>query len=218
MPEWLQVADGGHELDTGVLSVRLALAAFVGLVIAGVFALSQRRPAREAIPLLTTLVLLTMLVAMTTIVIGDSVARAFSLVGALSLVRFRTVVHTSFSLFPLVPDMPPGAVHLLVSLIGVPLVSLIAIGMGAVGRAVTASNAQRLEIRIGAARDPQTLFADVFHQHLKSRTLVSVLSAKSGASIDVIYRVRLRDRQGMFALLRAIQSLEGVQSVELRDL
>ena len=222
MPEWLQVADSGHELDTGVLSVRLALAAFVGLVIAGVFALSQRRPAREAIPLLTTLVLLTMLVAMTTIVIGDSVARAFGLVGALSIVRFRTVVEdtrdTSFVIFAVVAGMALGAGHLLVCLIGVPLVSLIAIGMGAVGRAVTASNAQRLEIRIGAARDPQTLFADVFHQHLKSRTLVSVLSAKSGASIDVIYRVRLRDRQGMFALLRAIQSLEGVQSVELRDL
>ena len=118
MPEWLQVADGGHELDTGVLSVRLALAAFVGLVIAGVFALSQRRPAREAIPLLTTLVLLTMLVAMTTIVIGDSVARAFGLVGALSIVRFRTVVEdtrdTSFVIFAVVAGMALGAGHLLV--------------------------------------------------------------------------------------------------------
>jgi len=221
MPEWLQFAGPAHELDAAALSVRLFMAMGFGLFIAVVFAVSQQRPARETIPMITTLVLLTMLVAMTTIVIGDSVARAFGLVGALSIVRFRTVVEdtrdTSFVIFAVVVGMAMGAGHLLVCLVGVPLVSLIAVLLGILGRSVTAATAQRLEIRIGAGREPQSLFTDVFAQHLRRCTLASVVSAKQGASIDVIYRVRLRDPQGMFAFLKLIQSIEGVQSVDLRD-
>ncbi len=82
MLDWLQGPAAAVDLDWKVLGVRLLLAMVFGLVIAGVFAATQRRPAGQSLSILTTLVLLTILVAMTTIVIGDSVARAFGLVGA----------------------------------------------------------------------------------------------------------------------------------------
>ncbi len=221
MPDIFKIVGSEPELEAGALAMRLGLAMVFGLVIAGVFALSQKRTARETIPMITTLVLLTMLVAMTTIVIGDSVARAFGLVGALSIVRFRTVVEdtrdTSFVIFAVVTGMAMGAGHLIVCIIGVPLVSLIAVALGAFGRSVIGATAQRLEIRIGAGRDPSTMFNHVFDEHLARQALHSVVSARQGASIDVIYRVRLKNSDGMFPLLKAIQSIEGVQSVDLRD-
>ena len=221
MPELLQIVGSDPEMAAGTLSVRLGLAMVFGLIIAGVFAISQKRTARETIPMITTLVLLTMLVAMTTIVIGDSVARAFGLVGALSIVRFRTVVEdtrdTSFVIFAVVTGMAMGAGHIIVCLIGVPLVSMVAISLGAFGRSVIGTLTQRLEIRVGVGRDPQTMFNLAFDEHLASHMLHSVVSARQGASIDVIYRVRLKNPAGMFPLLKAIQAIEGVQSVDLRD-
>lgn len=221
MPDLFQLVGSEPELEAGTLSLRLGLAMLFGLIIAGVFAISQKRTARETVPMITTLVLLTMLVAMTTIVIGDSVARAFGLVGALSIVRFRTVVEdtrdTSFVIFAVVTGMAMGAGHLIVCLIGVPLVSLVAISLGALGRSVIGATTQRLEIRIGAGRDPSTMFNTVFDEHLASFALHSVVSARQGASIDVIYRVRMKHSDGMFPLLKAIQSIEGVQSVDMRD-
>ena len=86
-----------------VLAARLVVALGLGVVVAGVYLLTQRKPRAELAPFVTTLVLLTVLIAMVTLVIGNSVARAFGLVGALSIVRFRTVVEdtrdTAFVIF-----------------------------------------------------------------------------------------------------------------------
>ena len=223
MPEALLTPPVAIELDAATLAIRLAMAMGFGLFIAAVFAASQRRPPGQALPLITTLVLLTMLVAMTTIVIGDSVARAFGLVGALSIVRFRTVVDdtrdTSFVIFAVVVGMALGSGHVTVCLIGVPMVSAIAFALSAIGNKTSTAHAEdrRLEIRLAAGRDPDALLANVFDQHLRSHKLRSVISARQGAALDVVYMVRLRESAGFLALVKAINALEGVQSVDLRE-
>ncbi len=220
MPEWLQVIGPVPHLEWTTLVFRLLAAMLFGLAIAGVYAATQRRPAGQTLPLLTTLVLLTILVAMTTIVIGDSIARAFGLVGALSIVRFRTVVDdtrdTSFVIFAVVVGMAIGAGNILICLIGVPVVSLVAFGLSILGDVAASAADRRLEIRVGAGRAPETLFTAVFVEHLKSSKLVSVVSARQGAAIDLIYRVRLRNPAGLLPLVKALQALEGVQSVDLK--
>jgi hypothetical protein len=220
VPEWLHAGAPG-EIVWQTLLVRLLSAAAFGAFIGGVYAVSQRRPPGMALPLITTLVLLTMLVAMTTIVIGDSIARAFGLVGALSIVRFRTVVEdtrdTSFVIFAVVVGMALGAGNVLICLIGVPLVSAIAIGLSFIGQIVPSAGQRRLEIRVGAGREPEQLLAGILTQHLRSFQLASVVSARQGAALDLIYRVQLRDTQGALPLVKAITSLEGVQNVELKE-
>ena len=129
MPEWLQSEASNVLVGWPTLLLRLGLAAVFGMIVAGVYGFTQRRPTGHAISLITTLILLTILVAMTTMVIGDSVARAFGLVGALSIVRFRTVVDdtrdTSFVIFAVVVGMALGAGNLLICLLGVPVVSAV---------------------------------------------------------------------------------------------
>jgi hypothetical protein len=221
MPEWLPVSANGGDLGWLTLVARMALAALIGLVVAGVYALTQRRPAGQSITFIFTLVLLTMLVAMTTIVIGDSVARAFGLVGALSIVRFRTVVEdtrdTSFVIFAVVAGMAIGAGNLVMCLVGVPAVSLAAIGLTLGSTALQPVVQRRLEVRVGAGRDPEQLLNEVFRAQLHSWKLTSLVSARQGAALDLVYQIRLRDRLGMLTLVKAIHGLEGVQSVELRE-
>jgi hypothetical protein len=221
MPEWLTSAGEMPDLAWQALLGRLCLAGLFGLLVAVIYGLVQRRAARELVPWVTTLVLLTMLVAMTTIVIGNSTARAFGLVGVLSIVRFRTVVEdtrdTSFVIFAVVVGMACGAGNVLICLLGVPLVGAAAWGMSLVGWAIPSGVQKRLEVRIGAARDPDVLLADVFRGQLLHWKLLTVVSARQGASLDLVYRVRLRDRGEMLALVKAIHALEGVQNVELKE-
>jgi hypothetical protein len=222
MPEWLQSSVAAPEIALPALAARLVIALGVGLFIAGVFAVSQRRPAGEAMPLIVTLVLLTILVAMTTIVIGDSIARAFGLVGALSIVRFRTVVDdtrdTSFVIFAVVVGMAIGAGNLRICLVGVPLVSLAAIGLSFVGGTYSAASSKRLEVRVGAGRDLEPLLANMLREHTRSWKLETVASARQGAAVDLVYLVRLPTDAGMLPLVKAVHALEGVQNVELKDI
>src|SRR5262245_17942695 len=142
MPEWL--SDGGAavgELSLSVVALRLAIAILVGLVVAAIYGAVQRRPARESLSFLMTLVLLTVLVAMTTVGVGSDVPRAFSLVGPLAIVRFRTIVEdtrdTAFVIFAVVAGMAIGAGHYAICLLGVPAVGLVALGMSGWGRRLT---------------------------------------------------------------------------------
>jgi len=222
MPEGFFKQLVATDIDWRTMTLRLALALLCGLVVAGVHAISQQRRNGSSLSLLTTLVLLTILVAMTTIVIGDSVARAFGLVGALSIVRFRTVVDdtrdTAFVIFAVVAGMALGAGHLVVCLIGVPMVSLAAILLGLLSNSRTPPGLNRkLEVRIGAGQDPDSLLSGVFSTQLLSWKLSAVVSARQGAALDLVYSVRLRDQHAIFALVKAVHAIDGVQSVELKE-
>src|SRR5262245_52358901 len=93
MFDWLESPlAGGFHFTPRELAVRLGLALICGGIVAGIYALTQRRLRAELVPMATTLVLLTVLIAMVTLIIGNNVARAFSLAGALAIIRFRTVV------------------------------------------------------------------------------------------------------------------------------
>lgn len=219
MPDWL--ADSltdGVDVGFAVVIGRLTLSLVLGMVVAGIYRLSQRRPKSDLVPFMTTMLLLTVLIAMVTLVIGNSVARAFSLVGALSIVRFRTVVEdtrdTAFVIFSVVVGMAVGA--------GIPIVSLVGIPVVAAGAFV--ANRWRpadallqrdgsLSIRLGIGGDAEHLFDEVFARHLDVYRLVSVSTARQGSALDLIYDVRLRDANGTLPLVRELNSLEGVQEV-----
>lgn len=225
LPPWLVDAiPTAGEISPQTLAVRLVVAMLLGLVIAAVYFGSQRRLAGEAAVLMTTIVLLTVLVAMTTLVIGDSVARAFGLVGALSIVRFRTVVDdtrdTAFVIFAVVVGMAVGAGLVTVALVGIPVVALVAFGMGAAGPLLgSRRTVQKLEVRLANDRDPAQLLGSAFDRHLRQYRLTAATTAKQGTSIDLQYAVQLRGKNGeCLDLLRALQQTEGVQSVELHDL
>lgn len=222
MDSWLQSLGAAEEIDVIKLALRLAIAAVAGLIVAGVYRGTQHKIGSATLSLITTLVLLTILVAMTTIVIGDNVARAFGLVGALSIVRFRTVVDdtrdTSFVIFAVVVGMAIGAGHFAVCIVGIPIVALAALFMSRLRGSGEAEPLERtLQVRISAGHDPEAFLIAGFSDKLAQWRLVSIVTARQGAAFDLVYQVRLRDSQAMLPLVKSVNAVDGVQSVELKE-
>ena len=207
-----------------VVLVRLVAALFLGFLVALIYRLT--RPPSDVAPSFTaTLVLLSILIAMVTQVIGDNVARAFSLVGALSIVRFRTVVRdtqdTAFVIFAVAVGMAVGAGYPWLAVAGLVVVAVAAFAMNARDRmpSITSSSADgepfELQVRLGIGHDPQVVVAPALDVHAVTRRLMSLTTAQKGLAVDATFRTSLRNSAAADALLRALNTTDGVQGVSL---
>jgi len=201
-----------------VVIARLVGAMLLGALVAFVY--KRTRPAADVAPSFTaTLVLLAILIAMVTQVIGDNVARAFSLVGALSIVRFRTVVRdtqdTAFVIFAVVVGMASGAASPWVAVIGIGVVGAAAFLMRPRKSASSATSQPfMLKLRLGLGHDLNGPVGGVLDAHIVDRRLLSIGTAKQGIALDVAYEGRLRKESSPEDLVKALNRIEGVQSVE----
>jgi len=221
MPEFLKTTIfDGPEISPSVVVIRLLVAAVLGAVVAWVYR-RTRKGAEISSSFPVTLVLLAILIAMVTQVIGDNVARAFSLVGALSIVRFRTVVRdtqdTAYVIFAVVVGMAVGANDLWVGVIGIAVVGFAAYLMMARARVFSAAQpAYLLSLRVGLGHDLDTLLGGTLDGHLQERELMSVATVKQGVFLDVTYETRLRSNGSADELVKALNRIEGVQSVRFQ--
>jgi hypothetical protein len=225
MPEWLQesIANNGISISFNLLLTRLVISLILGCAVAAIYFISQRKERTETFALVTTLVLLTVLIAMVTMVIGNSVARAFSLAGALAIIRFRTIVEdtrdTAFVIFAVVVGMAVGAGFLFIALAGIPVVALAAFLLSLWGwaRMKWGGCNRRLTIRLRLGCDPDSVFGGAFAKYLDSARLIATATARQGSALDLTFQTRLRERQSIISLVTELNSLEGVQGVEICD-
>jgi hypothetical protein len=215
---WDEVAPAAGELRPAALAARLLLAFALGLAVAAVHRLTARRSV-EAPTLSVTLVLLSILIAMVTQVIGNSVALAFSLVGALSIVRFRTVVEdtrdTAFVIFAVVEGMAAGEGNLSVALIGLVVVGLAAFVVRP--RAAPAVGSEcTLIVRVGLKPGQESVFERRFEPYLERWSLISAITTRQGAALELTWQVRLKPDVSVLALVGELNQVEGVQSVEVQ--
>jgi len=221
IPSWLQqsFSPGVASGTLGHLVWRLVLAFLLGAVVAAIYRSTHRdEPITPSFP--RTLVLLSILIAMVTQVIGDSIARAFSLAGALSIVRFRTVVRdtqdTAFVIFAVIVGMAAGSDHLLLAVLGSCVVGLAILIMRPRQRVTGWSQEEcDLTLRVPMGSAPEALLAGVFKQHVQNFEIRSVGTAKKGESIELSYRLRLREGTRPFDLIADLNRIEGIQSVDL---
>ena len=222
MPEFLRSelqAPGAPLIVLG----RLVASMLLGGVVAWIY--QRTRPASEtSSSLAVTLVLLSILIAMVTQVIGDNVARAFSLVGALSIVRFRTVVRdtqdTAFVIFSVGVGMAVGAGYPWLAVAGIAVVTIAAFAMKPRGDSPLASPSGsepfELLVRLGIGHDPQVVVGPALDLHAVDRRLMSLATARRGLAVDATFRAALRSSASADALLRTLNTTDGVQEVTLR--
>ena len=206
-----------------IVIVRLFVALALGAVVALVY--RTTRPGYVVVRSFSaTLVLLSILIAMVTQVIGDNVARAFSLVGALSIVRFRTVVRdtqdTAFVIFAVGVGMAVGAGSPWLAVGGIVVVGIASFFMNRDAPAAQPDGEPDGElfdllVRLGIGHDPQVIIGPTLDEHARWRRLISMVTARQGLAVDVTYRAQLRTDRSADALLRALNRLDGVQSVSL---
>jgi cell division protein FtsW (lipid II flippase) len=210
----------GPKVEPVDVLVRLVIALCLGGVVSWIYC-RTRRNTEIAPSFPTTLVLLSVLIAMVTQVIGDNVARAFSLVGALSIVRFRTIVRdtqdTAYVIFAVVVGMAVGAKNPWVAFIGLGVVAMAAFIMMFL-RPSTVPGAEPeyvLSMRVGLGQDLEKLLNGECDAHLAEKRLVSMGTAKQGISLNIIYQVRLRPDASADELVKILNRVEGVQSIQL---
>jgi hypothetical protein len=217
MAEWLRTAFGeAPDVPMDVVLLRLVGAFAMGGIVALVYAASHKRDAVGQPGFLTTLVLLSILIAAVTQVIGNNVARAFSLVGALAIVRFRTVVadtrDTAFVIFAVVVGMAAGAGQIAVA------ASALAVGSAAAfavrPRGARAAEPWRLTVRLGIDRAPSSI-DPILARFCASRELRATATTRQGASLDLVFDVRLLDKVAPSAFVSELNAAEGVQQVDL---
>ena len=215
----LEFLRGDLQAPSGPLAVlgRLVGAMLLGWVVAWIYQRTRPSSNDTSASLPITLVLLAILIAMVTQVIGDNVARAFSLVGALSIVRFRTVVRdtvdTAFVIFAVAVGMAVGANHPSVALSGIAIVGLAAWFM--TRRTSEPEVTHLLQVRVGLGHDVEALLRPVIDPLVRSRRLIGMATAKQGMSIDATYRLELSDERAASELVKALNRVEGVQTVAL---
>jgi len=224
MPEFLRDSFVDFQAPPApVVLLRLLVALALGGVVALVY--RRTRASFEMAPSFpSTLVLLSILIAMVTQVIGDNVARAFSLVGALSIVRFRTVVRdtqdTAFVIFAVGVGMAVGAGNHWLAVGGIIVVTMAAVLMRTRLPVPPDSSTEgepfELQVRLGIGHDPQNVVGPTLDAHARERRLMSITTAKQGLAIDATYLTALRTDQSADALLRALNRIDGVQSVTLQ--
>jgi uncharacterized protein DUF4956 len=222
---WLETSDAAATGESlGRYAARLGASIVVGLVISQAYRASTQRAESEVSRLAKTLVMLTVLVAMTALVVDNSVARAFSLVGALAIVRFRTIVEdtrdTAFVIFAVVSGMTLGVGNWTLCLVGVPLVTAVALlhGRSAAGGGAAASGPIRqLSIRLGGGRDPEAVLSEALRRHSTSYRLTRTTTARQGAALELTFAVTLRADAKPIALVQELNGLDGVQQVELSE-
>lgn len=215
MPDFALPVAGDIAAPAAILG-RLVAAMVCGGIVAQVYRRSRAEPASS---FTVTLVLLAILIAMVTQVIGDNVARAFSLVGALSIVRFRTVVRdtqdTAYVIFAVAVGMAVGAHNFWVAICGIGVVTLAAFAM----RRVPVSDETlpfALQVRIGLGHDVNTLIDPTLDTFVRTHQITQVATTRQGLATDVSYRTALRRDDQAYALVTALNRIEGVQSVELQ--
>lgn len=220
--DWLhQITADSSQITPSDLAMRLVGAWVAGCVIVLIYRAARRgAPATPALP--PTLVLLAILVAMVTQVIGDNTARAFSLVGALSIVRFRTAVEDTldiaFVIFAVVVGMAIGANHWLVAAVGTVVVGTAAMVLR--HRPTTSSwfsGESTLQVRVGIGRDPNAILSETLDRLLAKHELVAGSTGRQGTALDLTYKIRVREGKSPQELLDALNKVEGVQSVEIRQ-
>lgn len=221
MPEIFNTTFAGDaHLSLSSLILRESVSLVLGCVIALVYRWTHGRRAEQPIPMMATLVLLTVLIGMISSVIGDNIARAFSLVGALAIVRFRTVVDdtrdTAFVIFAVGVGMAIGAGYLKVPLVCIPAATLAAFLFRPFDTGLPGNGAVRTLIVRGGLELPQAAALEsVLRTQLATHRMTGVATVRQGSALERTYRVRLRPGSSGEDLLKSLNTLEGVQGVEL---
>ena len=199
-----------------VLSLLLALV--LGLVVAMVYRVSV--PGRLMSPTLqASLVLLAMTTSMVMMVIGNNLARAFSLVGALAIVRFRTRLRStwdiSFVFFALAAGIGSGVQAHNIAILGTLVISLTVLAMYVIPLSGVRGEVQLLRCDLAAYQGHEVEVAKVVDSVAQRRWLIEARSMRFGETLSVRYRVVLRPKTDIEALLRQLSDLEGVERVML---
>lgn len=218
MFEWLnKVMHAGEDVSNLDVLIRILAAMLLGFVVACIYIYTRPRHDQGTKGIIATIVMLSILLSMVVMAVGDNLARSFTLAGVLAIVRFRTVVEDTrdgaFVICAVVVGMAAGTGHLEAAIIGLPFVALAAY--------LTQNHelrklhpASRLELRFVATVNLQPAVETALKRYAHHIVVKQSAICKKGASVEITYRLRLNSGAQAVDMVRELQAIEGMQSVE----
>ena len=202
------VLDGGFSTWEVVFSLLLSFA--LNLLLA-FFYRQSHRGLSYSVSFVHAMILMGVTVSVIMLIIGSNIARAFTLVGALSIIRFRNAVKDSrdvaFIFVAMAIGMGVGTgfyatavVFTLFACGAIYFLSRFEIG-AAVSREVL------LRVHVPASADYHSIFDDVFYQHLREASLLSVETIRDGTMHELVFSVEFKRGVKEPEFLEAVRAL-----------
>lgn len=212
------LSSSSQALTIEAVILNLVLACVLGMLVVGVYRLTNRNKAIN-VSFIMTMVVLSMVVALVMMVIGNSIARAFSLVGALSIIRFRSVVKDNrdiaYIFLALAAGMAAGIGLYTLAIFGVGTILGLLVLLDFVKFGQPMRDLFLLRFQYIPSDMDEDVYVKIFDQYLQSFRRISVKSIRLGQYVEHAYLVRLRKEVSEEKFIVALSALEGMERVNL---
>jgi uncharacterized membrane protein YhiD involved in acid resistance len=118
-------------------------------------------------------------------------------------------------IFAVAVGMAVGANHPSVAVCGIGIIGLAAWIMMRRQPASDSDATHLLQVRVGLGTDVEASVSPVIDSQVRSRRLLAMATAKQGMSIEATYRIELREERSAAELVKALNRVEGVQTVSI---
>lgn len=194
------------------------VAFLLGLFVTGIYR-ATHRGVSYSYSFIITIVILPMVASLVMMIIGNNLARAFGLVGALSIIRFRTAVKdsrdTAFVFYSLVAGMAVGTGNVPIGIAGTLFIGLLIGILYLTGFSHPNRDELLLRFNVAGGQEARKLYLSIFQQFLNSSSLINVKSIRLGESLELAFRVVLKDSAQTELFARELSGLEGIDRVNL---
>ena len=204
------------DLDQIVLHMLVAL--LCGFIISLVYRYTYKGPSYST-SFTNSLVLLSMITAIVIMVIGNNTATAFGLVGAMSIIRFRTavrdVIDIVFIFFSLAIGLAAGVGFREIAVVGTLLISAVIIVVVKSNFARPKKRNYLLQILFNNDDETELSIQSQIRKYCRQLKLVNLQTHTHDNNVEAYYHVVLRNQDKGGELIRAINSVDKVDRVNL---
>ena len=208
--------EGGFQLWEALLALGMAFLLNLGIAY---FYRETHRGLSYSVAFVHTMIMMGVTVSIIMLIIGSNIARAFALVGALSIIRFRTAVKdprdTAFIFMAMAIGMATGTGFYAAAIV----FTVAACAMTYFLHRFDIGSATRsevlLKIHLPENLDYHQVLNDVFFEHLRDQSLISVETIRGGALLELVYSIEFKKDADEVAFLDALRAINGNNKVAL---
>lgn len=213
-----QAAGSADAFGVGEVIVALVLSFALCLMLA-YFYRQSHRGLSYSVSFVHAMVLLGVTVSVIMLIIGSNIARAFTLVGALSIIRFRNPIKDSrdvaFIFMAMAIGMSVGTGFYLTAIVFTLFACFMAYTLTRFEIGATTRREMLLKVNVPQTADFDTLFAELFYQHLREHALLSVEPLRGETEVELVYSLEFKSRVERSAFLAEVRRLAGGGRVTL---
>jgi uncharacterized membrane protein YhiD involved in acid resistance len=200
------------------LLAALALSLFLSLILAYIYR-QTHRGLSYSVSFVHTMVIMGATVAVIMMIIGSNIARAFSLVGALSIIRFRTAIKdprdVAFVFMVMAVGMACGTGFYLTAVVFTLFMASVVYFLFRFRIGSMPSSEVLLKVHLPENLDYHSALDQVFFEHLRDHTLLSVESIHGGTLLELVYSIHFKPGASESRLFDGLRAVNGNNKVVL---